>query len=100
VTSGQVAYARERALVSGDMEDQTRQVFVNLRLCLEAAGCGLDDVIKVNAFLTDLGNFETFNRLYREAFSEPYPARTTVQAGLGPGVLLEVEAVARRPHAQ
>ena len=100
VTAGQVAYDRERQLVSDDMDGQTRQVFSNLRHCLEAAGCGLDDVIKVNAFLTDLGNFETFNRLYRELFSEPYPARTTVQAGLGPGVLLEVEALARRARAQ
>ncbi len=53
-------------------------------------------MLKVNAFLADLGDFEGYNRVYRELFAEPYPARTSVQAGLPPGVLVEIEAVARR----
>jgi 2-iminobutanoate/2-iminopropanoate deaminase len=53
-------------------------------------------VIKVNAYLTDLSNFEVYNDVYREYFSEAYPARTTVGAGFAPGSLVEVEAVARR----
>ena len=52
--------------------------------------------MKVNAFLADLGDFDGYNRVYREFFSEPYPARTSVQAGLPAGVLVEIEAVARR----
>jgi enamine deaminase RidA (YjgF/YER057c/UK114 family) len=52
--------------------------------------------VKVTAFLADLGDFETYNAIYREHFDEPFPARTTVQAGLPAGILLEVEAVARR----
>jgi 2-iminobutanoate/2-iminopropanoate deaminase len=65
-------------------------------MCLSAAGCTLDDVLKVNAFLADLGDFDGYNGVYREFFAEPYPARTSVQAGLPPGILIEIEAVARR----
>ena len=65
---------------------------------LAAAGCGLEDVIKVNAFLTDLGNFAVYNAVYREYFKEPYPARTTVGAALAPGLHVEVEVIARRPN--
>ena len=96
-TAGQVAFDADGATVEGGIEEQTRQVFANLRLCLEAAGCSFDDVVKVNAFLTDLGSFEAYNAVYSEMFSEPFPARTTVQAGLAPGLLVEIEAIARRP---
>lgn len=96
-TAGQVAFDASGTVVSGGVEEQTRQVLANLQACLEAAGCSLADVVKVNAFLTDLGEFDAYNRVYRETFSEPYPARTTVQAGLAPGLLVEIEAVARRP---
>ena len=68
-----------------------------MQACLEAAGCGLDDVVKVNAFLADLADFEGYNAVYREHFTAPYPARTTVQAGLPAGLLVEIEAVARIP---
>ncbi len=68
-----------------------------MKACLGAAGCGLDDVVKVNAFLVDLADFEGYNEVYREYFTAPYPARTTVQAGLPPGLLVEIEAVARLP---
>ena len=60
-----------------------------------AAGCTLDDVVKVNVFLVDLADFDAFNEVYRAAFAEPYPARTTVQAGLPGGIRVEIEAVAR-----
>jgi 2-iminobutanoate/2-iminopropanoate deaminase len=95
-TAGQVAHDAGGALVAGGIEEQTRQTLENVRMCLEAAGCTLDDVTKVTAFLADLGDFEGYNRVYREFFSEPYPARTSVQAGLPPDVLVEIEAVARR----
>jgi 2-iminobutanoate/2-iminopropanoate deaminase len=95
-TAGQVAQDAEGSLVSGGIEVQTRQVLENIRACVEAAGCTLDDVIKVNAFLANLADFEGYNTVYREFFGEPYPARTSVQAGLPPGILVEIEAVARR----
>lgn len=97
VTSGQVANDASGSVASDEIEAQCRQVLDNIRACLRAAGCGLSDVLKVNAFLTDLDDFEVYNAVYREYFSEPYPARTTVGAALAPGLLVEVEAIARRP---
>ena len=97
VTAGQVAFDESGEVVSNDIEGQARQVFDNLKRCLEAAGSSLDEVIKVNAFLADLAaDFEAYNEVYRQYFSAPYPARTTVQAGLPPGIRLEAEAIARK----
>src|SRR3954462_6940495 len=94
-TAGQVG-----ADASGDVADgveaQTRQALENLRLCLDAAGCSFGDVMKVNAYLTDMDNFPAYNAVYRETFSAPYPARTTVGAALAPGLLVEIEAIARK----
>ncbi|HEX7524983.1 MAG TPA: Rid family hydrolase, partial [Gaiellaceae bacterium] len=80
-----------------EIEAQCRQVLDTIRACLHAAGCDFSDVIKVNAFLTDLGNFPTCNAVYREYFRDPYPARTTVGVALATGLLVEVEVIARRP---
>ena len=96
-TAGQVANDASGKVVSDDVEAQTRQALENVRACLAAAGCGLEDVIKVNAFLTDLANFDVYNAVYREYFSEPFPARTTVGAALAPRLRGEIEVVARRP---
>jgi 2-iminobutanoate/2-iminopropanoate deaminase len=95
-TAGQVGHDADGSLVAGGIEEQTRQTLENVRACLVAAGCTLDDVRKVTAFLADLGDFDGYNRVYREFFSEPYPARTSVQAGLPDGVRVEIEAFARR----
>jgi 2-iminobutanoate/2-iminopropanoate deaminase len=95
-TAGQAAFDVNGDLVGSDMASQARKALENLRASLAAAGCGLDDVVKVNAYLADLADFEAYNTLYREFFAAPYPARTTVQAGLPPGMLVEIEAVARR----
>lgn len=96
-TAGQVAFGPDGALVPGGIAEQTRQALANVAACLEAAGCTLADVVKVNAFLADLGDFPAYNEVYRELFAEPFPARTTVQAGLPPGLLVEIEAIARIP---
>jgi 2-iminobutanoate/2-iminopropanoate deaminase len=96
-TAGQVAFDQNGDLVGSDVASQARRALENLRSCLEAAGCGLDDVVKVNAYLVDLADFDAYNAVYGEFFAAPYPARTTVQAGLPPGVLVEIEAVGRRP---
>jgi reactive intermediate/imine deaminase len=95
-TAGQVAFDASGELVGSDIASQTRRALENVRASLAAAGCDLDDVVKVNAYLVDLGDFEGYNAVYREFFAAPYPARTTVQAGLPPGVLVEIEAVARK----
>jgi 2-iminobutanoate/2-iminopropanoate deaminase len=95
-TAGQIANDADGNLVAGGIAGQARQTLENVRTCLEAAGCTMDDVVKVNAYLADLGDFPGYNEVYVEFFAQPYPARTSVQAGLPPGVLIEIEAVARR----
>ena len=96
VTAGQVAFAEDGNVVGDTIEAQTRQTLENVGRCLAAAGCGLEDVIKVNAYITDMDNFAGFNAVYSEFFTKPYPVRTTVQAGLAPGLLVEIEGTARK----
>ncbi len=94
--SGQVALdPRTKQVIEGDVADETRQVMKNLSAVLEAAGCGLADVVKTTIFLTDLGDFATVNEAYGAFFAEAPPARATVQvAALPLGVRVEIEAVA------
>ena len=78
--------------------DQVRQTFRNVRTILEAAGTSLDNVVKVNAYVTDLTRFQEFNDVYEEFFQKDPPARTTVGASLL-GFLVEVDCVARLEEA-
>jgi len=96
-TAGQVAFDASGQLVSGGIVEQTRQAMQNLAACLDAAGCSMDDIVKTTVFLTDLANFEACNEEYARHLDAPYPARSTVEVGLAPGLLVEIEAVARRP---
>jgi reactive intermediate/imine deaminase len=98
-TAGQVALDAEGSVVAGGVEEQTNQVLDNVERCLEAAECSMDDVVKVTVFLADLGDFETFNRVYAGRFNPPFPARSTVGVRLADGLLVEIEAVARKPRA-
>lgn len=86
-------------LVAGGVDVQTNRVFDNLFLVLEAAGLTPHDVVKVNAYLTDMANdFGVMNAVYKTRFEEPYPARTTVGvAALPYGASVEIEMIARRP---
>src|SRR5579859_6326194 len=83
-------------IVGSTTEAQTRQTLTNIRRLLEAAGSSLDHVVKVTAYLTNLDDFDAYNRCYAEFFSGVLPARTTVQAGLR-GALVEIDAVAIIP---
>lgn len=65
-------------MVEGDIEAQIHQVFKNLTAVCEAAGGSLQDIAKLNIFLTDLGNFATVNQVMAQYFSEPYPARAAI----------------------
>src|SRR5262245_23785249 len=98
-TAGQVSFDANGEIVGDDIATQTTQTLVNVAACLAAAGCTLADVVKVNVFLADLGDFAAFNDVYRATFEEPFPVRTTVQVGLPPRLLIEIEAVARVPAA-
>jgi reactive intermediate/imine deaminase len=76
------------------IEAQIQQVFRNLRAVAAAAGATLDDAVKVNVFLTDLGHFAKVNQIMAEYFQQPYPARAAVGvASLPRGALVEIEAV-------
>ncbi len=79
---------------NGDFRAEAHQVFKNLQAVAQAAGGTLDDIVKVNAYLTDLNNFAVFNEVMAEYFSQPYPARAAVGvAALPKGVKVEAEAV-------
>ncbi|MGI9299039.1 MAG: RidA family protein [Luminiphilus sp.] len=93
--SGQIPLDPETMeLVSGGIEAETRQVFANLQAIASAAGGSLDNSVKINISLTDLGNFQVVNAIMAEELAEPYPARACVQvAALPKGVQIEIEAI-------
>jgi reactive intermediate/imine deaminase len=83
-----------KELVAGGMEAQARQTFANLAAIVTAAGATLDDVVKVNIYLTDLAHFALVNTVMAAHFREPYPARAAVGvAALPRGALIEVECI-------
>jgi 2-iminobutanoate/2-iminopropanoate deaminase len=94
--SGQIPLVPEtNALLSGAIEDQTRQVLKNVAAVLAAAGCSFDDVVKSTVFLQDMNDFAAMNKIYGGAFKEPFPARSTVQAARLPrDVKVEIEVIA------
>ncbi len=94
--SGQIPLdpATMQVVGDGDFRAETVQVFKNLQAVAEAAGGSLSDIVKVNAYLTDLGNFAIFNEVMAEFIPEPFPARAAVGiASLPKGVQVEAEAV-------
>ena len=93
--SGQIPLVPETMqLVSENFEEQAHQVFKNLRAVCETAGGSLNDIVKLNAYLTDLSHFATFNAVMEQYFATPYPARAAVRvASLPRGALVEAEAV-------
>jgi reactive intermediate/imine deaminase len=82
------------ALIEGDISDQATQVFKNLSAVASAAGCTLDDAVKINISLTDMNDFAAVNDVMTQFLSEPFPARACVQvAALPKGAAIEIEAV-------
>ncbi len=93
--SGQIPLVPETMeVVEGDFAENARQVFKNLAAITEAAGGTIDDIVKINIFLTDLSNFATVNEVMAEFMSQPYPARAALQiSALPKGVEIEADAV-------
>jgi 2-iminobutanoate/2-iminopropanoate deaminase len=81
----------------GSFREQAELTFQNIGTLLEAAGTSWEYVVKVHAYLADLSNFAEFNEVYREVFTPPYPARTTVGAIL-PKIAIEVDCIAVVPR--
>ena len=85
----------DKELTGGTIEEQTEQVFANLRAILEAAGSGLDKLVKTTVFLQDLADFQGMNAVYATHGGERPPARSTVEvAKLPSGARVEIEAIA------
>ncbi len=95
-TAGQVALRPDGSFVGGSVSEQTEQVMTNLAAVLRAAGAGFEQVVKSTCFLTDMGDFEEFNKVYGSYFTGEPPARSTIAvAALPKGARVEVELVAR-----
>jgi 2-iminobutanoate/2-iminopropanoate deaminase len=94
--AGQVALKPGEAAISGDtIQEQTEQVLANLRAVLEAAGSGLDRLVKTTVFLQSLDDFQGMNEVYAKHVGDQPPARSTVEvAKLPSGALVEIEAIA------
>jgi 2-iminobutanoate/2-iminopropanoate deaminase len=83
------------SLIGGDIASQTRQVLRNIGTLLAAAGLTHDAVVRTTVFLADMDDFAAMNGAYAEFFSEPYPARSTVQAARLPrDARIEIDAIA------
>jgi 2-iminobutanoate/2-iminopropanoate deaminase len=79
VTSGYLGTAPDGSgVVPGGFEAEVRQALDNLRAVIEAAGCPLSAVVRVNVSLTDVGRFAEMDRIYCEYFTPPYPTRNTI----------------------
>ncbi len=81
-------------LLPGGVEERIRRVFENLRAVAEASGGCLDDIVKLNVFLTDLSHFPLVNEIMAQYFREPYPARAAIGvASLPRGAEIEMDAI-------
>jgi len=97
--SGQIPLIPETmTVVEGGFSDQAEQVFKNLVAVCEAAGGSINDMVKVNIFMTDLANFATVNETMSKYFSEPYPARAAIQVSRLPkDVEIEIDGIMELP---
>jgi len=93
--SGQIPLVPETMeIIDGDFSAKVRLVFDNLSAVAEAAGGGLQDIVKLNIFLTDLSHFATVNEIMAEYFEQPYPARAAIGvASLPKAVSVEMDGV-------
>lgn len=94
-TSGMIAIdPKTSKLCTGDIEEQTRLVMVNLVALIESTGASMSNVIKTTVFLSDMNNFAKMNSIYAEYFQTSPPARSTVEvARLPKDVLVEIECI-------
>ncbi len=97
--SGQIPLIAETMeVVSGGFAEQTEQVFKNLVAVCEAAGGNINDMVKVNIFMTDLANFATVNDIMSRYFTQPYPARAAIGVSQLPkGVEIEIDGIMELP---
>ena len=88
-----------KQLVSGTIQEETRQTLENIKSILEDVGSSMENVLKVTAYLGDMDNFLTFNEVYAEFFPSDPPARTCIQAGRLPfDIKVEIDVIACRKN--
>ena len=92
--SGQIGLDPETMQMAEDIDAQIRRVFLNLQAVAAAAGGGLDDIVKLTVYLTDLAHFPRVNEIMAGFFKQPYPARATIGvAALPRNALVEIDAI-------
>jgi 2-iminobutanoate/2-iminopropanoate deaminase len=95
--SGQIPMDATGDVVAGGIEEQTEQVFKNIKAVLDAAHLTFAHVVKATVFMTDLGEFARMNAIYEKHVVQPYPARSTIQiVALPKGAKVEIEMIAYR----
>ncbi len=99
-TSGQIPLdPANGGIVGGDIKAQTKRVLENIRAVLDAAGSGMEHVVKTTVYLTDMNEFSAMNEVYASFFPSVPPARTTVQvARLPRDARVEIDAIAVVPQ--
>ena len=95
--SGQASVDAEGNIVSGSFEEQMRRALQNVTDILRSAGLGLENVVRVTSYVQDPSDVLRFNQLYREYFTAPYPARTTITSCLSAAIKFEIDVIAVRP---
>jgi reactive intermediate/imine deaminase len=96
--SGQIGLNPETMQMAEGIDAQIRRVFLNLQAVAAAAGGGLDDIVKLTVYLTDLTHFPRVNEIMAGFFKQPYPARATIGvAALPRNALVEIDAVLAAP---
>ena len=95
--SGQIGIIPgDTAIVHSGISEQTDQVFANILAILSEADASMDDILKLNIYLTDLTNFDLINKKMVQLFKPPYPARATVEVSCLPkGAIVEIDAIAK-----
>src|SRR5690606_18135439 len=96
--SGQASTGPDGKVIAGTFEDEFRRSMENLRRILEAAGSGLEHVVRINSYVRDPANGPLYNSLYREYFQEPFPARSTIINCLPETMHFEIDCIAVVPE--
>jgi 2-iminobutanoate/2-iminopropanoate deaminase len=95
--SGQASVDDKGVIVPGTFEEEMRRSMTNVERVLAGAGLTLRDVVRVTSYIRDPANGPRYNELYREYFSDPLPARTTLSNCLSPALQFEIDVIAVRP---
>jgi 2-iminobutanoate/2-iminopropanoate deaminase len=94
-SSGQIALKPNGEMIENDIKKQTRQIFENLKAILEDNGTFINEVLKINIFLTDMNDFGIVNVIMAEFFGDHKPVRSTIQvAGLPKNAMIEMDIIA------